>query len=284
MYTSMTDSKERFAGKPLIHHDSRPGQVETFQNHNNAHTPLNNIIGHITQTTDMASLHMYCQGLISAFNIEHYEIFASIRQPFSDVRLMHIVNGREMSEEEQTGRYSPVSAAAFQEYCLAASLPKLWTSHSNTENEFVAGLLQYPHHHGKAAPDEYLLACIPWHGSSGNAGGLAIQCHARDKQRLQEMEATILKLAFLTPYILEAVARFVTLRNKKVRKGVLTDREKDVLYQLALGHSTADVAKILGISINTVTTHTRKIHEKLQVNNRQQAVIRAINMNLISLA
>ena len=64
----------------------------------------------------------------------------------------------------------------------------------------------------------------------------------------------------------------------------MTDREKDVLYQLALGHSTADVAKILGISINTVTTHTRKIHEKLRVNNRQQAVIRAINMNLISLA
>lgn len=288
MYISMTDSKDRFAGKPIIHHDSRAEHAETLQSKNNSHTPLNSIIGHITQATDMASLHMYSRGLVSALNIEHYEIFASIRQPFSDVRLVHVVNGMEL-DEEQAGKYNSVSAAAFQEYCLAASLPKLWTSHSNGETEFIAGLLQHPHNQApqsleSAKPAEYLFACIPWHGPSGNAGGLAIRCQARDKQQLREMETTVLKLAFLTPYILETVARFIASSNKKIKKGVLTDREKDVLHQLALGHSTADVAKILGISINTVTTHTRKIHEKLQVNNRQQAVIRAINMNLISLA
>ena len=193
MYISMTDSNERFAGKPVIHHDSHPEHAESLQNNNNAHTPLHNIIGHITQATDMASLHTYCRGLISAFNIERYEIFACIRQPFSDVRQVYIVNG---IEQVQAGKNSSVSAAAFQEYCQAASLPRLWTSHSNTETEFVAGLLQYPHSQENARPAEHLFACIPWHGSSGNAGGLAIQCQARDKQRLHEMEATILKLAF----------------------------------------------------------------------------------------
>lgn len=287
MYISMTDSKDRFARKPIIHHDSRTEPTETAQSRNNNHAPLNNIIEHITQSTDMASLHMYCRGLIGALNIEHYELFASIRQPLADVRLVHIVNGVER-DGEQAEKYDTVSAAAFQEYCQAASLPTLWTSHSNTETEFVAGLMQYAHNQPPRNPEslkpaEYLFACIPWHGPAGNAGGLVIRCHPQDQRQLGELEANVLKLAFLTPYILETAAKFITLKINKRRKGVLTDREKDVLYQLALGHSTADAAKILGISINTVTTHTRKIHEKLQVNNRQQAVIRAINMNLISL-
>ena len=287
MYISMTDSKDRFAGKPIIPHDSRGESTETGQCKSTTSTPLNNIIAHISQATDTTSLYTYCRGLIGALNIEHYEIFASVRQPFADVRLVHIINGLELDREE-AGKYGTVASAAFQEYCQAASLPKLWTSHSDSETDFVAGLLQYTHNHAalnpeSAKPAEYLFACIPWHGSSGNAGGLVIRCPARDKHQLRELEANVLKLTFITPYILETVARLTTVRNKKLRKGVLTDREKDVLHQLALGHSTADVAKILGISINTVTTHTRKIHEKLQVNNRQQAVIRAINMNLISL-
>ncbi len=279
MYVSMNDSKERFAAKPLVHRNNPAAPPEKLNG--NGHTSLNNIVKHITETTDPAALHMYCRGLISALNIERYEIFASIREPFSDGRLVHLVNGFEL--DSQAGERTSVSAAAFQEYCLAAALPKLWTSHSDCETEFVSGLLQ-ENVSQEAANIEYLYACIPWHGPSGNAGGLKLICQARDKQQLREMENVVLKVAFLTPYILEAIAKFVIDRTKKLRKGVLTDREKDVLYQLALGHSTADVAKILGISINTVTTHTRKIHEKLHVNNRQQAVIRAINMNLISLA
>lgn len=56
----------------------------------------------------------------------------------------------------------------------------------------------------------------------------------------------------------------------------LTDRERDVLMALAEGQQYKEVADRLGISINTVRNHVKRIYEKLQVNTRLEAV-RKIN-------
>jgi two-component system nitrate/nitrite response regulator NarL len=59
------------------------------------------------------------------------------------------------------------------------------------------------------------------------------------------------------------------------RKGpldVLTPRERNVLMCLAQGHCPAEIANELGISVNTVRTHTNKIFAKLGVHSRLEAV------------
>lgn len=62
----------------------------------------------------------------------------------------------------------------------------------------------------------------------------------------------------------------------------LTERELDVLQELAIGHSNRQIAESLYVSIGTVKTHARHIYEKLSVNNRTQAVARARELGLLT--
>ncbi len=52
----------------------------------------------------------------------------------------------------------------------------------------------------------------------------------------------------------------------------LTEREKTMLSALARGRTNTELAKELGISINTVKFHLRNLYEKLGFKNRSQAI------------
>ncbi|MGF1670711.1 MAG: response regulator transcription factor, partial [Balneolaceae bacterium] len=52
----------------------------------------------------------------------------------------------------------------------------------------------------------------------------------------------------------------------------LSDREAEVLSLIAEGCSNREIASRLFVSVNTVKTHIKRIYEKLEVNNRVQAV------------
>ena len=55
----------------------------------------------------------------------------------------------------------------------------------------------------------------------------------------------------------------------------LTDREMEVLKTLARGFSQKMVAAELGISLETVHTHVKRIYEKLQVHSVSEAIAKA---------
>jgi LuxR family maltose regulon positive regulatory protein len=61
----------------------------------------------------------------------------------------------------------------------------------------------------------------------------------------------------------------------------LSEREVDVLRMLRTDLSGPDLARELGVSLNTVRTHTKNIYEKLGVNSRRAAVRRATELNLL---
>lgn len=61
----------------------------------------------------------------------------------------------------------------------------------------------------------------------------------------------------------------------------LTEKETAVLRQLAQGKTYAYIAQFLNISKDTVKTHIRHIYEKLQVDNKSEAVIKAKKDNLV---
>ncbi len=61
----------------------------------------------------------------------------------------------------------------------------------------------------------------------------------------------------------------------------LTDRELDVLRELAAGKSNRQIAEELYVSVGTVKTHARHIYEKLTVKNRTHAVARARELGII---
>ncbi len=62
----------------------------------------------------------------------------------------------------------------------------------------------------------------------------------------------------------------------------LTQREREVLRELADGHSNEEIGKRLFISPETVRTHVRKAMAKLEADTRTQAVAKALRQSLIS--
>jgi two-component system nitrate/nitrite response regulator NarP len=52
----------------------------------------------------------------------------------------------------------------------------------------------------------------------------------------------------------------------------LTERERALLAALARGRTNDELAKDLGISINTVKFHLRNLYDKLSIRNRSQAI------------
>lgn len=61
----------------------------------------------------------------------------------------------------------------------------------------------------------------------------------------------------------------------------LTEREKEVLALVAKGASNRDIAEKLFVRDVTVKTHMNAIFKKLKVTNRTQAVLLALQMNII---
>ena len=62
----------------------------------------------------------------------------------------------------------------------------------------------------------------------------------------------------------------------------LTPKEKEVLALVAKGASNQEIADKLFVRDVTVKTHLNSIFKKLKVTNRTQAVLLAMQMNLIS--
>ena len=72
----------------------------------------------------------------------------------------------------------------------------------------------------------------------------------------------------------QAGARRTKWSNNNVRSAVkpLTDAERRVVYLIADGHTDKSAAKALGISVNTVGTHTRSAYAKFGVQSRVQLI------------
>ena len=64
----------------------------------------------------------------------------------------------------------------------------------------------------------------------------------------------------------------------------LTDREMEVLQQVANGLNNRDIARELFISENTVKNHVRNILEKLQLHSRMEAVVYAVRQNIVDVS
>jgi two-component system response regulator NreC len=65
--------------------------------------------------------------------------------------------------------------------------------------------------------------------------------------------------------------------------GGLTPKETEVLRLLALGHTNAEIARILGSSLRTVETHRAHIHQKLDRHSRAELVRFALDAHLLRL-
>jgi two-component system, NarL family, response regulator NreC len=73
----------------------------------------------------------------------------------------------------------------------------------------------------------------------------------------------------------------IAAESPRGRPGNLSERELEVLRLIALGHTTAEIAKQLFISARTVESHRSSIHQKLMVSSRADLVRFALDHHLI---
>lgn len=63
----------------------------------------------------------------------------------------------------------------------------------------------------------------------------------------------------------------------------LTDREKEILKYLSYGKNNCEIAKKLHVSVHTTKVHIHNIFNKLSVQDRTEAVVKAIKYRLIKI-
>jgi len=61
----------------------------------------------------------------------------------------------------------------------------------------------------------------------------------------------------------------------------LSERELEVLAELAAGHANKQIAARLHVSPNTVKTHVARVFEKLQASRRTEAIRKARELGLV---
>jgi two-component system response regulator NreC len=61
----------------------------------------------------------------------------------------------------------------------------------------------------------------------------------------------------------------------------LSDREREVMRLLALGHTNQEIAKMLYLSVRTIETHRAHIMQKLRLETRAELVRYAIDRGLL---
>ncbi|MBV9211871.1 MAG: response regulator transcription factor, partial [Acidobacteria bacterium] len=61
----------------------------------------------------------------------------------------------------------------------------------------------------------------------------------------------------------------------------LTPHETRILKLLVEGHSYKTAANELGVTVNTISFHLKRIYEKLQVHSKSEAVAKALSNHLI---
>lgn len=63
---------------------------------------------------------------------------------------------------------------------------------------------------------------------------------------------------------------------------LLSEREKEVLEMVSRGFMQSEIAEIMGVSTNTISTYVKRMYKKLAVNSRIGAINKARELGLIS--
>jgi two-component system response regulator NreC len=68
---------------------------------------------------------------------------------------------------------------------------------------------------------------------------------------------------------------------QRAQNDPLSNRERDVLHLLALGHTNQEISDLLFLSVRTAETHRAHIMEKLRLQTRAELVRYALSMGLL---
>ena len=90
----------------------------------------------------------------------------------------------------------------------------------------------------------------------------------------------IVKKSFLKDFLVDLL---LVQDSSYIPEFPLTRKEKQVLKYLSSGKNNAQIASIMHVSIHTTKVHIHNIFNKLSVQDRTEAVVKAIKYKLIDI-
>jgi two-component system response regulator NreC len=102
---------------------------------------------------------------------------------------------------------------------------------------------------------------------------------AADEELIAAVEAAVAGQSYLNPQLAARVA--MAPPTPSGPPDGLSEREAEVLTLIALGHTNAEIAEQLYLSIRTVETHRSHIQQKLRLAKRSELVRYALDKGLI---
>lgn len=116
----------------------------------------------------------------------------------------------------------------------------------------------------------------------GPNSSLAIMSFAR-QEPIEVADSVMVELR-LAAYQFHSIASEIIMKDRTDKnKYKLSRRECECLYWAALGKSSWDISKIIGISESTVNYHIKNTMYKLGTSNRIFTVVKAIKLGLVNL-
>ena len=101
-------------------------------------------------------------------------------------------------------------------------------------------------------------------------GAAAVAYKTLDSKKLGSLCETLLEVAF--PEIPE---------HLDYEPAIVTDRESEILFNVALGYENHEISKRFNLSIETVRTHLKAINRKLKAKAREQTVAQGFRYKVL---
>lgn len=86
---------------------------------------------------------------------------------------------------------------------------------------------------------------------------------------------------YISPSVAEKLADAVSEKGSLSGHENLSDREMEVLQQIATGKTVSEIAEYLSLSVNTISTYRTRLLEKLRLNNNAEITRYAIENRLV---
>ena len=113
------------------------------------------------------------------------------------------------------------------------------------------------------------------------ASGYLLKNASRERLITALQKAFAGEQAFTKEELRRVTGALATPRLNQDIEVPLTQRESEVLRQMAQGLTNKEIAKLLGISYETVKEHVQHILRKVGVSDRTQAAVWAVRRNLV---
>jgi len=162
-------------------------------------------------------------------------------------------------------------------HCLNSSMALVW--HPETfETAPQREMYEQASSHGICSG-----VTLPVHGPNGEFGVLSfVSDQPANGSFISDVETRLPALSMIRDYAFESSLQFAGQREQSDVAPRLTRRELEVLNWVMVGKSSWEISKITRCAEATVNFHIGNIRQKFKVNTRQQALVKAISMGIIS--